>query len=262
MKKLVLFFLIATNCFNLYAQFGLNGVVAHRCGIYNDPALPENSIAALNKAMELEVYAAEIDVHLTADNIPIVFHDHEYDGLNVETSTYEQLKRIKLSNGEHIPTLDEFIKETLKDSRIKLWLDFKRSKISKARNVLLAKYAADVIKKNHAQHRMEVITPSFDAVVMMKLLEPSVKLYYIGTDKTPETLSLLGIEGVNIAYGRYNKGEYSIQEAHKYGLLIGSYVVDDPEEMRNQLRKGVQFITTNKPALLQEVLKEFNWIRE
>lgn len=262
MKKILITICLLISGSAIFAQFSLHGVVAHRCGIYNDPALPENSVAALKKAMELKVYAAEIDVHLTADNIPIVFHDHEYQGVKVEESTYEELKFIKLSNGEQIPTLDVFIKEMLKDERIKLWIDLKRSKISKARDVLLARYTADVIRQNHAQRRMEIITPSFDAVVMMKLQEPTVKVYYIGTDKTPETLALLGIDGVNIAYGRYNRGEYSVADGLKYGLMMGSYVVDNPDEMKKQLNTGIHFITTNKPALLNEVLKEYNWIKE
>lgn len=123
--------------------------------------------------------------------------------------------------------------------------------------MLLAEFVADVIEVNHAAARMEAITPSFDAVIKLKMRQPSMKVYYIGVDKTPETLRYLGIDGVNLHWERYKK-EYNMNEAQQQGLLIGSYVVDDPKEMVRQLDLGVQFITTNKPALLKEVLKTYN----
>ncbi|MGN6418081.1 MAG: glycerophosphodiester phosphodiesterase [Pseudobacter sp.] len=256
MKPLPILIVACIISMQAFAQFSYNGVVAHRCGIYDDSTKPENSIAALREAMQLDCYAAEMDVHLTKDLVPVVLHDHDINGLDVEKTDFKELSALRLSNGESIPTLDQFVKETLKHPRIKLWLDLKRSRISKARDVLLAEFVADVIEINHAAGRMEAITPSFDALIKLKMRIPAMKLYYIGVDKTPETLRYLGIDGVNLQHERYGK-EYNITEAQQQGLLTGSYVVDDPKEMVRQLDLGVQFITTNKPALLKEVLKTY-----
>lgn len=256
MKPLSILIIACIVSMQAIAQFSYNGIVAHRCGIYDDSTKPENSIAALREAMRLDCYAAEMDVHLTRDQIPVVLHDHEFQGMDVEKTDYKELAKLRLSNGERIPTLDEFVKATLEHPRIKLWLDLKRSRISKARDVLLAEFVADVIEACHASARMEAITPSFDAVVKLKMRLPAMKVYYIGTDKTPETLRLLGIDGVNLNFKRYEK-EYDMNEAKLQGLLIGSYVVDDPAELRHQLDLGVHFITTNKPALLKEILKTY-----
>lgn len=257
MRSIFFLFIALIGASQSIAQFSFNGVVAHRAGIYDDPKKPENSIAALNEAMLLDCYAAEIDVHLTKDHVPIVLHDHVFKGMNVETTNYKDLSGIKLSNGELIPTLDQYIKETLKHPRIRLWLDLKKSKISAARDVLLSEFVADVIEQNHAERRMEIITPSFDAIIKLKIRIPPLKLYYIGTDKTPETLRYLDIDGVNLHYSRYDKGEYDRVKAKEQGLIIASYVVDDPAEMVRQLDFGVNFITTNKPALLKDVLKKY-----
>lgn len=75
--------------------------------------------------MRLDCYAAEMDVHLTKDHVPIVLHDHEFNGVDVEKTDFKDLAAFRLSNGESIPTLDQFIKATLKHPRIKLWLDLK-----------------------------------------------------------------------------------------------------------------------------------------
>ncbi|RZS63947.1 glycerophosphodiester phosphodiesterase [Pseudobacter ginsenosidimutans] len=256
MKHIQLLLIACIIGMQAFAQFNFNGIVAHRCGIYNDPAKPENSIAALQEAMKLDCYAAEMDVHLTRDHVPIVLHDHDIEGLDVEKTDFKDLGKVRLSNGELIPTLDQFIKATLQHPRIKLWLDLKRSRVSKARDVLLAEFVADVIDANHAAGRMEAITPSFDALMKLKMRVPAMKLHYIGTDKTPETLRYLGIDGVNLQYQRYEK-EYNRNEAREQGLLVGAYVIDDPAEMKHQLDLGVSFITTNKPALLKELLKTY-----
>lgn len=244
---------MSTSC--LFAQMGWNGVVAHRGGIYNDPAIPENSIAALKKSIELGVYAAEIDVHITKDLVPIVFHDHEYQGIHVEKVNYEDLKGIRLSNGEPIPTLDEYIKVMMADPKIRLWVDIKRSQISPERNVLLGQQVAQVIKNNFAEKRAEIIAPMFDAMIRIKHIAPEITLHYIGTDKTPGTLRNLGFDGVNLLHTRYEK-EYSIDQTIANGLYVGAYVVDDPVIMESLIKRGVHFITTNKPEILIQVIEK------
>lgn len=256
MRNFLIFLLTIVPILSVSAQFGFNGVVAHRAGIYNDPLRPENSLAALETAVKLGCYAAEIDVHLTKDRVPIVVHDHEVDGLNVETTDFKDLSHIRLSNGEPIPSLDLFIKTAMKDSRIKLWVDMKRSKVDPVRDIVLADYVADVILNNRAERRVEVITPSFDALIKLKVRLPTIKLLYIGVDKSPEALRFLEIDGVNLSSSRYD-GEYSIGNAIEQGLLVGAYVVDDSEKMREMLDRGVHFITTNNPSLLLEVVKGY-----
>jgi glycerophosphoryl diester phosphodiesterase len=255
MKKMIFISLVLLSSFQLSAQMGWNGVVAHRGGIYNDPAIPENSIAALKKSIELGCYAAEIDVHLTKDLVPVVFHDHEYNGMHVEKVTYNDLKGIRLSNGEPIPTLDQYLKVVMNDPKIRLWIDLKRSQLEPERNVLLAQYVAQVIQQNFAEKRAEIIAPMFDAMIRIKQIAPQVKLYYIGVDKTPGTLRNLGFDGVNLSYKRFDK-EYSITETIAAGLYVGAYVIDDPVEMEKQIKNGVHFITTNKPEVLIQVIEK------
>ena len=52
----------------------MNKIIAHR-GIFNNLNIPENSIKSFKKALRLG-YPIELDVHLTKDNILVVFHDH------------------------------------------------------------------------------------------------------------------------------------------------------------------------------------------
>ncbi len=107
---------------------------AHR-GLYdNTSAAPENSIAAMKKAVE-NGYGIEIDVQLTKDLLPVVFHDftlermarydkgQEAEGAKVNKDgsfgvkgrisdyTYAELRRFHLLHSkERIPLLTEVLK--------------------------------------------------------------------------------------------------------------------------------------------------------
>lgn len=89
---------------------------AHR-GFHSEHlGLPENSLSAFREAIN-RGYGVELDVHLSADGIPIVFHDEELDRMTgvegkIDALTLAELKRLSLiPNGESIPTLKEALHE-------------------------------------------------------------------------------------------------------------------------------------------------------
>ncbi|HVY34394.1 MAG TPA: glycerophosphodiester phosphodiesterase family protein [Caulobacteraceae bacterium] len=90
---------------------GLTGrPIAHR-GLWRAGLRPENSLAAFEAACA-GGYGIELDVRLTADGEPVVFHDEGLERLTaqsglVEERTLEELFAITLFGGEHqtIPSL-------------------------------------------------------------------------------------------------------------------------------------------------------------
>lgn len=88
--------------------------IAHR-GIFNNKnGLPENSLAAFQKAIE-KGYAIELDVWLSQDNHVVVFHDQNLKRMtgvdqNLKTMLVKDLKTTTLLNtNETIPTLTEVL---------------------------------------------------------------------------------------------------------------------------------------------------------
>lgn len=101
---------------------------AHRGLHDNAGEAPENSMAAFRKAVEAG-YGIELDVQLTKDRIPVVFHDETLDRIcgtsgKVRDFTYKELQAFPLLNSnERIPLFADFLK--LVDGRVPLIIEIK-----------------------------------------------------------------------------------------------------------------------------------------
>ena len=87
---------------------------AHRGLHTGNSAAPENSITAFRMAANVG-YGVELDVHLTADNQVVVFHDRDLSRMtgaegNIEDFTYDQLQQLRLDHSaETIPLLKDVL---------------------------------------------------------------------------------------------------------------------------------------------------------
>ena len=87
---------------------------AHR-GLHTaDGSAPENSLTAFRMAANVG-YGVELDVHITADDQIVVFHDDDLERMTgvsgrIEEFTLEQLRELRLAgSGEQIPLLTEVL---------------------------------------------------------------------------------------------------------------------------------------------------------
>lgn len=101
---------------------------AHRGLHDNKGDAPENSLRAFKKAVDAG-FGIELDIQLTKDRIPVVFHDGTLKRMcgmegNVCEYTYEELQQFRLGESkQRIPTLEEVLK--LVDGRVPLIVEFK-----------------------------------------------------------------------------------------------------------------------------------------
>ena len=112
---------------------------------------PENSRAAIGAAIA-HGYGIEIDLQLSADQTPMVFHDYGLNRLTAETGTVAQMKAaqlgaFQLSGGnEGIPDLAEIL--DLVAGQAPLLIEFKDQDGAMGTNVgSLEKTAADLLSK-------------------------------------------------------------------------------------------------------------------
>ncbi len=101
---------------------------AHRGLHDNDTQAPENSLAAFQLAVD-EGYGIELDIQLTKDKIPVVFHDFTLQRIcgvdgKVRDYTYEELRQFRLCKStERIPKFEEVL--AFVNGRVPLIVEFK-----------------------------------------------------------------------------------------------------------------------------------------
>ena len=99
----------------------------HDCNGSFGSGRPENSYSAFKAAIS-QGYGIELDIQLSADSVPVVFHDNSLERLlkinkKISDLTLDSLKQFRLSNQEKIPTLDEFLE--LVDGQVPILIELK-----------------------------------------------------------------------------------------------------------------------------------------
>ena len=234
--------------------FNTNKVVAHR-GAWKVSENPQNSMAALKEAVRLGCEGAEFDVWMTQDGVLVANHDPDFLGMPVETSTYEELLQKKLPNGENIPTVEEYLKEGMKQSTTKLVFEIKTSRISKERSLELAEKSVQLVKDLGAEKWVDYIAFDYDVCLKVMEADPSANVAYLNGDKTPAELKEAGFWGLDYNLNVMHKNPQWIKEAHDLGLTVNVWTVNKEDDMKWLLEEDVAFITTDEPELLFKLIE-------
>ena len=259
MRCLAFFFLlmISTSCAvsRHDSHFADNVVVAHR-GAWKKNALPENSIASLREAIRLGCTGSEFDVWMTADDSLVINHDAHFNKLPIEQTTYANLLDFKLSNGEKIPTLREYILAGMRDNKTtRLVCEIKPSTVSKERGKDIAGRTVQLIQQMGAQDKIVYITFDYDMILHIHSLVPKVPAQYLNGDKSPEELRAVGIQGLDYHFSVFQKHPEWVAQAKANNIALNAWTVNEVADMDRLLAQGFDYITTNEPELLQERIK-------
>ena len=194
-------------------------VIAHR-GAWKNTQTPQNSIASLRRAVQLGCFGSEFDVHLSADSVPVIHHDHSFKGVSFEKSTAEQLSSVYLANGEPIPTLEAYLLEGKKQRKTRLILEIKASQLGKERSLALADKCVELVQKTQTRGLVDYISFDYDVCKRVKALDPKAQVAYLLGDKSPEQVASDGLWGLDYHHGVYTKNEAWIAEAQKNKLSL------------------------------------------
>ena len=231
-------------------------IVAHR-GYWTAPGVCEaqNSVASLREAQNFGCWGSEFDVHLTADSIIVVNHDPTREGRDIQRSTYKELSDLLLANGEPLPTLGEYLAQGAMCRGTKLVLEFK-PQYSPEREDLLIEKAFDALKSYGLFDPERVAFISFSHYICQRIaqLAPEFTNQYLNGDIPPEELHLEGINGIDYQYRVFYKHPEWVKDAHRCGMSVNVWVVNREEDIRRMIDMGVDFLTTNDPPLVREIL--------
>lgn len=252
MKKIAFMMLLAAGLSS--AAMAQTKVIAHR-GYWNCEGSAQNSITALVKANEAGVYGSEFDVSITADGIPVVNHDDDIQGYVIETTDYDKIKDLKLKNGETLPTLEQYLQKGKELSETQLILEIKPHKKAENENRAVKEIVA-LVKKYGMEKRVDYISFSMNICKELVREAPGAPVYYLEGDVAPKELKALGMAGFDYHYKILQKNPEWIKEAHDLGMKTNSWTVDDEKDMRWLIEHKIDFITTDKPVELKQILVE------
>ncbi|WP_264551318.1 glycerophosphodiester phosphodiesterase family protein [Flavobacterium sp. N2038] len=233
-----------------------NGIVAHR-GAWKKNNMPENSIAALRHAIDLNLTGSEFDVWRTADDSLVINHDAHYNKLLIEETNYADLIQFKLSNGEKLPTLHEYITEGLRNNKHTLLVcEIKPSEISKEHGKITALKTVETIKKLKADKKTCYISFDYDILKQIRTIDSKTVLQYLEGNKSPKEVKADKINGVDYHYSVFKKHPEWVKEAKDNKIILNAWTVNEATDMDWIIDYKFNYITTNEPELLQERINQ------
>jgi len=235
-----------------FASLAQTQIIAHR-GVWKNTNFPQNSLASLNAAVDQKLWGSEFDVHLTKDDVLVVNHDNDFYGIDIATSTYDELLAKKHPNGEKIPTLDEYLTEGLKQKDVKLVLELKTNKLGTERTLKAADLTVAAVVKLKAKKAVEYIAFSYDACIHLRELDKKAKIHYLSGDKSPQELKQAKLNGLDYNLSVLKKHPTWIKEAKDLKLKTNVWTVNTEADMLYFIGEKVDYITTDQPELLRTI---------
>ncbi|SHM72284.1 glycerophosphoryl diester phosphodiesterase [Cyclobacterium lianum] len=235
-------------------EFLTNKVIAHR-GAWKAAPHPQNSLASLQEAIDLGCEGSEFDVWMTADGILVANHDADHKGMLIEETSYAELLEAPLSNGEKIPTIEAYLRHGMTQHQTRLIFEIKPSGISKDRGREIAEKSVKLVKELGAERWVDYITFDYDIGLKVLEIDPQANVAYLSGDKSPAELKEDGFFGFDYNINKLKEKPEWISEAQSLGLTINSWTVNKEEDMRWLLDQDVDFITTDEPEKLFELMR-------
>jgi glycerophosphoryl diester phosphodiesterase len=213
----------------------------------------ENTLAAFQRAIDLNADSIELDVHPAADGTLAVIHDatldRTTDGVGeVGSFTFNTLRKLDAGAkfhadfaGQRIPTLAE-VMGRLASSPTTLNIEIK----SPPPGMKVAGQVVQLLR--HFDRAARDVVSSFDleALLAVRRLAPEVTLALIG--ETPVILAwALEHRFPWIHCSDSSLTAELVARAHAGGLRVGVWTVDDPGRFRLWAAQGVEKIITNNP---------------
>lgn len=225
---------------------------AHRGGASE---APENTRPAFERAVELGYHYLETDVQVTADGVAVAFHDDDLTRTcarpgRISELPWSEVAAARVDGREPIPRLDELLAA---------WPDVRWNidcKTDRGVDPL-----ADLLQRQHLLDRV-----CLSAFSDLRLLRLRRRLGHgLCSGAGPAELTAIRYLGwtlpgplaaqVPVRRGRVTVvDERFVARAHRRGIAVHVWTIDDPAEMARLLDLGVDGIMTDRPGVLRDVL--------
>ncbi len=220
-------------------------VIGHRGAMGHET---ENTLASIQKALDLQVDMIEIDVFNIKSGETVVYHDKTLDRLsnaggNIEEWNYYDLTRVILDGGHRIPMLQDVLK--LVNHKVRLNIELKGAGTTNRVNFITNYYI-----ENRGWKLEDFLISSFDwdELRAMRKANKNIPIAILTEDDPADAIAIakeLNAEAINPNFELLNAdNNVKIQEA---GFKIYPWTVNEPEDILQMKRLGVDGIITNFP---------------
>ena len=221
---------------------------------------PENTLSSYKYAFELGADGIEVDVQLSMDGVPVLYHDWYFDRITgkpdlVTEMSSSEIKKLDAGSvfsdefkGEQVPFLDELLSEIPPDKLINI--EIKKTAFDERP---LEEKVVEAVCRYNLQDR--VIISSFNHYSVKKVLEinPEIKraliFHSMPVDPAPyaEKFKCWSFHPAFVYVS-----EEQVKSMHGIGLKVFPWVVDIPYYAEKLFSMGVDGIITNIPDMLDK----------
>jgi len=247
----------------------INGIAlfAHRGGMITSP---ENTLEAVSRAKSEDVDGMELDVRLTRDREPVLFHDHGTERVTgrggwVREMSWKELSSLRVFGRHRIPHLDEVLDALLDWPGASLSFDFHEESLR------LAEITARRLESYEARHRVTVLDFYSRRGTLFRAREvfPEIRLAVMPGAPWNTDVSIRELRPVEIFLGwdgPLNKRLYrtgcalydvrsAIRRARGAGVSVSGGVANTPEDVRYCLSHGVGGIWSDDLVMARKALE-------
>jgi glycerophosphoryl diester phosphodiesterase len=213
-------------------------------------------LASFRRAIDLGIYGSEMDVYITTDGVVVLNHDATINGINVENSTYDDLKNIKLSNGEPMPTLRNCIILAKERNTVKLVIEIKPHSTTTNENRAVDA-VVQLVEEYGITHLVDYISFSQNICKRLIAKNPKNRVAYLNGNLTPDALYNDGYWGLDYSSSVLKSNTSWVKRAQNLGITTNVWTVNSTEDFEYFISMGVNFITTDYPQNLKQLLTTY-----
>lgn len=241
-------------------------LIAHRGGL---EFAPENTIEAFRSAVELGVDLLETDVHVTADGVLVSFHDDELDRVTdsvgkIAELPYEAVAEARLEGGRRIPTLEQLLEE-FPDTRLNIDVKSDAAVIpfteAVRRHGILERIGVGAFSDRRIRRLRSLLGPRLATVASPRETSILIAGARIRSGDGPQTSTHRHSAAFDAVQVPVSQGPLRIitrrfvNHVHDQGLLVHAWTINESPEMERLLDLGVDGIITDRPKLLDDILR-------
>lgn len=246
--------------------------VAHRGASY---LAPENTLTAYRIAISAGAQGAECDVYTSSDGVVVLSHDKSTKRAlgggdrDITTMTFEEIRELdagawkgKQFKNEKVPTLDEYL-ELLEGTTCHPVIEIKMEGIETP--------VLDAVRKRNMLDVSTIIAFSQTVVKEIRRQEPSISVAYLYSERLQGNAEENAVRLGKILIAKAEELDTNlldldhrilsselVQTLRDAGVHVWCWTVNDAVRMNTLLDWGVESITTDRPELLNDVLRERN----